>query len=148
MYNREKAIEQLNEVQKGCKARLLTIEDIEQCINICEKWLIDHNTPEFLMPYIHYEYYQCVPNAYKYPGDATKLFLAFTKEGKVKTVEVKRDYTQNISNGGVVSRFRLNTTALKELRIDWFDTDEKNKEVKNRFIRSYGFNPGTLTAQV
>lgn len=143
MYNREKVIEQLNQVQQKCEPRFLTIEEIEFYIDRTEKWLKDHNVPDALMKYIQYEYHDRVFQ----PTFIAKLFLTFSPDGKVNDVKIQRGYSQVLGKT-YVSRFRLNKNALKELRIDWFDSEEKNTRIKNQFISNYGFNPVSLMAQL
>ena len=146
MYERTKVQEQLSKVQTGCKARLLTIEQIENMIAECEKWIVDNKLPDEVLPYIHFEYLESVAKAYSYPAESTRLDLSFTKQGKVKDITLSRTYAPK---GYHTSRFHLSHMLFEnEYELDWNTPNEKQKRLLNRFVRSLGFNAGSLTAQV
>lgn len=150
MYNREKTQAQLDKVQAGCRSRLLTTDFIEQQIASCEAWLADRKLPSEVQKHVTYHYVETVPNSYKASADATHMSMSFTTKGKVKDVEIERSYTQHEPYGGAVSRFNLCASKLFEEEYDlyFYTTNEKQRKAMRHLVRSWGFNPGTLYAQL
>jgi DNA-binding transcriptional regulator WhiA len=147
MFDKLKIQEQLDKVQKGCKVRLLSITQVESLINEAENWISDHKLPEDILPYVSFEYVESVAKAYKYSAESTRLSLSFTKKGTVKDITVSRSYAPK---GYHTSRFHLNSGKLfaEVYDLEFFTKNEKQRKLLLAAVRSWGFNAGSLTAQV
>jgi hypothetical protein len=100
--NMKKLEERLQEVQKGCTARLMTKNDITNIItDLQTKRERILNTPidKKYLKEVRINYYYTVPKSYRYPADTTSIFATISRYGKI-TINISRGQTHSQSYGG------------------------------------------------
>lgn len=103
----KKVLKQLEEVQKGCSARLLKPHDIDSIIAIAEHEA--EKVPPDLRYLLRLEYQPwSVAKAYSYRAEGTAVYADVNRAGKMVNVEVGRTDVQAYE----VTRFNVNLARV------------------------------------
>jgi len=100
--NMKKLEERLQEVQKGCTARLMTKNDITDIISDLQterQKILNTPIDKKYLKEIRISHYYTVSNAYRYPADTTSIFATISRYGKI-TINISRIQTHSKPYGG------------------------------------------------
>ncbi len=124
---------ELNEVQKGCTARVYSIEEIQQIIEAVEMEI--KKFPKWMYQYLTYKETKAATIHYSGIPHATYITITFNKNGTVKNVKISREFAKHQQYGGYIKKFVLDEQAL----LDYFDMEQLSSKLSRYLYHSLGF---------
>lgn len=125
---------ELNEVQKGCTARIYSIEDVRQIIVDAEIEI--KKFPKCMYQYLTYKETKAATIYYYGSPDATYVAFIFNKNGIAKDVKIIHKNARRQQYGGRIKRFVLDEQAL----LDYFDIKELSIKLSRYLYQSLGLS--------